>query len=1073
MTPKNPHTIFSGLLRRRYFMALVYLLIALLGWQFWMRIPVELTPDTSLPSVTVTYSWGRTSPEAMEKEVTRKVEDLARRLRGVKRIRSITSEGNSQVTIEFQKQVPVDYRIVELREMLNTLNDQLPPTIFLLPITKQVPKQLEDTRSFMVWSISGSMNRYDLLDWARRTIKIPFSGMKGVSGVQLTGVRDPALTITFNPDYVREWNLSVTQIMGRIRQGMQWKTAGYLNPAAVRIPVVQIPEYQSLNDIRHLPIQLPDSSGTVQLGDIASVSMQDYPVKELQRFNGKPALTLILDKTPGADALTLAARIRKRMDQIQRSLPPGVTIHLEHDATQQLKRRLTNLSEQSWFSLGCVFLILLLFIWELRAPLIILSSILFSILLSIAVLYLAGYTLNIFTMAAITIALGMLVDNSIVVYEQVRPSLPAKREERFAHVSRGVKLVVVPIIGNTLTTVGIFIPLLFALNKMHYFLVPLSVGLTLTLLASILISLTWIPYALVWLIPQKPVGKKQKHGTETRLPLKKYLLYLHIPNRWWLRMFLWRHRFRWLFYLALILVIGIPVFLIPTPSWFQNGKAAGWQKATMWYFRNRKDIDSWIGGVSYRFYTNAYFGQPFTMNGGEVLSVTINTPLGTPLSAINKMARNFERIAKPYTYALGYFETEVSEYYGARIRFYFKKPYLTKAAPYLLKNDAIYLAARTGNSNISVSGFGQGYYSGGGGGGGSYSYKLTGYSYDDLLRVAQDIKRRLEKNPRVRDVNINATGFYGRSDLFQYKLEPNDGKLYRIGLTRQALVQTLMPEINPTAAYGRVQFGGKQVYLMGRIAHQEHAHSRLMIKTRRTGNVIYDLNEVATLKKEGVMSQITKEDQSYVRYVRFNYIGPYQYGKGLAKTVLKELPLPVGVHAAIPQFSIGTNNSKKGGMALVLLFALVIDWMVVSALLESWWEPVIILISIPLALIGVMFCILHYDLPFGNAAFAATLLLVGVVVNNAILLLHGRQLRAIGGVRGARAWIYTYRDRMRSVILTTLTTLAGLLPLTLQNTSEFWKNMGIVVFWGMSVSTVLIILLAGIWEKTLVKKDRE
>ena len=104
-------------------MALVYLLIAMLGWEFWMRIPVELVPYMSLPSVTVSYMWGSTSPEAMEQEVTRSVEELARRLRGVKRVRSVTSEGRSQVTIEFQKHVPVDYRIVELREMLNNLED--------------------------------------------------------------------------------------------------------------------------------------------------------------------------------------------------------------------------------------------------------------------------------------------------------------------------------------------------------------------------------------------------------------------------------------------------------------------------------------------------------------------------------------------------------------------------------------------------------------------------------------------------------------------------------------------------------------------------------------------------------------------------------------------------------------------------------------------------------------------------------------------------------------------------------------------------------------------------------------
>ncbi len=1048
-------------------MALVYLLIVLLGWEFWVRIPVELVPDTSLPAITVTYSWGGTSPEAMERDITRKVEGLARQLKGVKKLQSVTTEGTSQVTIQFQKNVPVDYRIVEMREMLNNLSNNLPLDVSQPNITKQIPKQLQDTRDFMVWSVSGAMNRYDLLDWAQRNLKIPLSGMDGIADVQLSGVRDPALTITFNPDYIQKWHLSVNRILGQIRTGMDWNTAGYLSPAAKRIPMVQLPEYKTLNGIRQFPVQLPDSSGIVRLSSIATVAMQDYPEHSLQRFNGKPALTLIIEKTPGADALNLAARVNAKMAQLRKSLPPGVTLHLEHDSTKELRERLTNLDQQAWFSLGCVFLILLIFIWELRAPFIILSSIIFSVLMSIGLLYLVGYTLNIFTMAAITIALGMLVDNAIVVFEQVRPELPEEREQRIHHVSEGVKRVTVPVIGNTLTTVCIFIPMLFALTKLRYFLVPLGVGLTLTLLSSVVICLTWIPYALVWLIPRRNLNIS--FLKKIRNKLEQIRKKSRIPERMWLLGLLWRHRVRWLVYITLIFLIGIPLFLIPEPKWAQNDDAKGLEKLSMVYFNNRKEIDSWIGGISYRFYNNAYFGQPFQSGGGEVLTVDITAPMGTPLTELNKIAGNFERIAQPYKYALDYFETEVSDYnYNARIQFYFKKAYLDKAAPYMLKNDATYLAARTGNTNISVSGFGQGYYSGGGGSGSSYSYKLTGYSYDALLSVAKDIKRRLQKNPRVRNIDISGSGYFYRSGLYHYVLHPNNKLLYRYGLTKSSLYQTLYPEISQAATYGRVQFGGRQVYLMGRIARPDHAYTSLMTKPRQTGNVIYKLGEVASLKKQKVMSQITKENQRYVRYVSFSFIGPYEYGQTLAKSLLKKLPLPVGIHANIPNYNFGNTNSEYQGLAEVLLFALLIVWMIVSALLESWWEPVIILLSVPLSLVGVMYCVLQYDLSFGNGAFAGTLLLVGVVVNNAILLLHGRQLQGFGGVNGARAWIYTYRDRMRSVILTTLTTLAGLLPLMLQNTSEFWHNMAIVVFWGLSVSTVLIVLLAGIWEKKLI-----
>ncbi|HKJ30645.1 MAG TPA: efflux RND transporter permease subunit, partial [Balneolales bacterium] len=142
MQKNDSHTIMSSLLRRRYFMALCYTLVCVLGWIFWVRIPVELTPNTALPSVTVSYTWAGASPESMEKYVTRKVEDIAHRLKGVKKIQSITNQGKSSVTIDFEKQTPIDYRIIELQEQLNQLRNSLPATVYQGQITKQVPQQL-------------------------------------------------------------------------------------------------------------------------------------------------------------------------------------------------------------------------------------------------------------------------------------------------------------------------------------------------------------------------------------------------------------------------------------------------------------------------------------------------------------------------------------------------------------------------------------------------------------------------------------------------------------------------------------------------------------------------------------------------------------------------------------------------------------------------------------------------------------------------------------------------------------------------------------------------------------------
>jgi len=1044
-------------------MALCYTLVCVLGWIFWVRIPVELTPNTALPSVTVSYTWAGASPESMEKYVTRKVEDIAHRLKGVKKIQSITNQGQSIVTIDFEKQTPIDYRIIELREQLNQLRNSLPATVYQGQITKRVPQQLAKNQMFMAYSLSGKMNRYDLLDWARRHIKLPLSSLRGLSGIQLNGVQNPALTITFDPNYIRQYNLSVNNIMSRLRYGMQWQSAGWVQNHVNRVDIVRAPVYKNIKQIRNLPIQLPDSTGRIRLGQIANIAIKDFPARSHTRINGQPALTISFTKTPGADAISLSKTIHSRMQQIRQSLPSGLLLHLELDSTRELRNQINSLGQQAWYSLLCVFLVLLLFIHEIRAPLLILSSIALSVLLSIILLYLSGYTLNLYTMAAITIALGMVVDNAIVVYEQVRPGLPNFRKQRIRHVASELRNVIVPVIGNTLTTVGIFLPLIFALPRQRFFLAPLGIAMSLTLLSSIVICLTWIPYALIWLIPLRFHSFAFLNRIQHRIDngIRRINRYFPSRNRVALYFFHYRHKLRWPVYIGLILLIGIPLFLIPAP----NGSSADTSHWYDFYFNNRDKIDHYIGGISYRFYSNIYFGQPFSGSQNQTLQVNITTPLGTPLKEIDKIAHNFETIAAPYRYAMSFFKTREAEGSGAQITYHFKKQYVDSAAPYLLKNDAIYLAARTGNSSISVSGFGQGYYSGGGGGYSSYTYKLTGYSYQQLLNLARELKHRLKQNQRVTKVNINRSQFFSNKSLSHYVLNFNKNALFLKGLNRTQILQNLELETNPRYSLGRVYLNNKQLFLMARIKRPEREQNHLMTEHRKVNGKIFSLNQIGHLTKEKVMASIRKENQSYTRYVDFSFIGPYQYGKQYAKHVLKQLPVPIGAKVTYGNAGFGQTSKQIQNLILLIIAAIVIVWMIVSALLESWGEPLVIIIAIPLSFIGIMEGFLYTGMDFGRGAFAGTMLLIGVVVNNAILLMHGHRLMEEKGIHGARSWLYTYKKRMTSVLLTTMTTLAGLVPLMFQGTSEFWNTMSITVFWGLSISTILIVLLAGIWDK--------
>src|SRR5699024_869837 len=236
-----------------------------------------------------------------------------------------------------------------------------------------------------------------------------------------------------------------------------------------------------------------------------------------------------------------------------------------------------------------------------RAPFVILGSILFSLLLSVMVLYFLEYTLNVITLAGLTVALGMIVDNAVIVFEELNPQLPAERSRRFAHIKKRLPHTVVPVLGGTLTTIGIFIPVLFTLKELQLFLFPLAVALTLTLVASVLVALSWIPYALIWLVPSRQSSVSASLNTSP----KKLFPYL---RRSLLSFFVWRHKLRWFIYIGLLLLIGLPLFAINEPNWEED---PWWPEFTQVYFDNRSDIDPWVGGLTYRFFNDTYFGSPW------------------------------------------------------------------------------------------------------------------------------------------------------------------------------------------------------------------------------------------------------------------------------------------------------------------------------------------------------------------------------------------------------------------------------------------------------------------------------
>lgn len=1038
--------------RRRYLISLSYMLIAVVGIVSWMNIPMEMAPDLNLPVVTVNYSWGSTSPEVMEQEITRRVEQAAMRLRNVERIRSISREGSSSVTVTFEKEAPVEYRVLELQEYLHSLRESLPPDVRPPSVNRSIPEELQAHETFMIYSISGDRPEWELYQYAMDQIRLPLLGYEGLSDIEILGAEDPALTIRFYTEMTERYGVDSADILRSIVERLNWRSAGFTEEYGSRYSTLIPPRFHSVDDIRNLEIQLPGTHRQVLLSEISQINIEDYPVKSLKRLNGQPALTIEFVRQTGSDAMQLAETVREEMERIRSMLPSDMSIQLERDSTEELRRQFADLEYQSMFSLLVVFVILLLFIRRVRAPFVILGSILFSLLMSLSILFFLDYTLNVLTLAGLTVALGMIIDNGVVVFEQINPGLPKEREDRMAHMRKELPYALVPVMGSTLTTVGIFLPLFFAMEELQLFLVPLAVALTLTLACSLLVALSWVPYSLIWLVP--PVS-----GVKERALKKKVNRLL---NRTLLETFYWRHRFRYLLYVALVVAIGIPIFAIDDPDWEETR----WPEFTRVYFDNRGDIDPLVGGITYKFFNDVYFGTPWGGRPQEIISVNIRTPQGTPMEEIDKMARNFETIAAPYAAAFEYYETTVSEYSGAQLRFYLLDEFLYRPEPYRFLGEAMFLASRTGNSGISVSGLGDSHSTGFGGSfGGGQRISLRGYAYDELLTLAEDIAHRLQRNPRVQGVDI-----HGQSDLFHYVLDLDEDRLMMKGLDRRDVLEAISLDVNPTNEWGTIELGGERMRLIGRNQIQSRYDEELMQRARLSRGQYFTLDDIAGLSRDQTLPQITRENQAYQRTVVVDFLGPYRLAQNYIESVLEEVPVPVGASIQYGGGGIfGWGQQDQLMNTLLLLFLTVLSvWMIVSALLENWVDPMVVILAVPLSLLGVMIGALVHDISFDRGAIAGTLLAVGVVVNNSILLIHEKQRCRALGIHRLRSWVRVYRNKMRAVMITSLTTMGGLVPMVVIGSDPFWRDLAVVVIWGLGTSLTLLLLMMGVWEKTRI-----
>ncbi len=996
--------------------ALYVALLALGVWSFQF-IPVELLPEVESPRLTVTASWPGASPEAMEAQVTAPLEGEAQQVEGVREIRSVsraTPRGfgaSTEITLEFDPETRMDFARLQLRERFAALQDELPPRVQGPTVEPHVPEEFEEeSRPFMTWRLRGTYTFARLGEVAATDLRPDLLAMEGVSEVRVRGRRGRQVSVVLDGRRMEALGLTLDSVRARLDDLSELRAAGDVRLGGRRMALAVRTRPENVAEVRDL-IVARRASGSVRLGDVAEVRKTVPDPSSYHRIDGEPAVTLVLYRQAGTNAIELADRVRARMDTLRAGLPSAVRVELADDQSEDIRAQLTDLRLRALASAVVIFLVLMVFLRSLGSVLVVFATIGFSVLAAVNFLYLRGFTLNTLTLAGLAWGFGLVVDNAIVVLENVRRRHEAGEGLKEAAV-RGARQVALPVVAATATTAVVMVPFLLLQGELRAWYVPLGWAVGFSILASLFVAFTFVPSLAARIAGRGERGGRPTVGGSGRPPL-------------------YVRAYRALLEAALdhpVVVVGLCVVCL----------AGSW-----WLFDRHVDR-----GVRW----SDFFGQE------TYIAVRIEFPRGAGLERTDRLARSFEEKLSTLPEVERY-ETRVQPGW-AYIRVTFPEALETTAVPVAIKDRMTSYSHGFSGAEVRVYGYGPSFY-GGGGSPPNYSVRVFGFNYLEVQEIGQSLARRLERMSRIRDVDPNASGrWYEEDRAFEYYVRPDRSALASAGLDVRGLLSHVSASVQGEQGAGRIYVGGEELPLSVKMAGYRDFSFRDLRDLRVPSGPDREVRvgDVARVQQRDVLSRILRENQEYQRTVAWEFRGPRKLGDLVRDAVLESMELPPGYRIeAEDRFTLTEEERRQVWMAVG--FAVLLVFMVTAAIFESLAAPFVVLLTLPLSLIGVFLIFFYTDATFTRTAYIGAIMMGGIVVNNAILVVyHVDELR--DRLPRREAILRGTLERVRPILMTTATTVLGLLPLILFASSQdenVWNALVLATVGGLLSSTVFVL----------------
>jgi HAE1 family hydrophobic/amphiphilic exporter-1 len=986
--------------------AMAFLALLATGVYSFLNTPIELAPKESFPMVDIVTSWHGVPPEVVQTQVTAPLEEACATVKGITKMTSASEIGLSRITLEFDPKSNMEFATLALREELAKVRMLLPPRV--RPVVQPyIPGDFR-VRPFLEYMVSGNYGLQELQELVKEKLEIGLGSVRGVSAVEVAGGSEQEIRVVLDKGKVKAYGIHPYTVNAAIGARLGTYPTGRVRKGNQEFLFKFADRIDSLTGLGETVVAY-SGQNPILVKDVASVEVTYADIRTIHRINGQPTVSLTVSRERGATTLRGAGGGQRKLEEVKRDLPPNLAFKSVDDESEEIRKNLNDLALLAGLITVIVFAMVVIVLRRVRSSFLILSSIAFSLVITFNLIYAFKISLNMLTLGALAMGFGMFVDNSIVVFENILRLRERGMEPREAAM-QGPKEVFVAVLASTLTTMAVFFSFPFFQGKLKIYYLPLAIVIASAMAASLLVSFSLIPA----LSPKLIEKRKRADTEEKRSPRFEKALGILI-----------RH--------------SVEVLLVVAALLFGAYK----------WFRAEVTIGHW-----YPWYSKEY------------LYVRVGMPPGTDIARTDETIRAFEERVMAQEYRKELNVRIVPENAQAIIGF---PPEVEKSyRPYALKEELIQLATQFAGIDISVSGFDPQWYSSSMGAGtyDSARIKFFGYSLKKLKEITADLEKTLRRNPRIAEVRTVSSRYgWWRSDTVEDILKIDKTALRRYDIDPAYLYFHLQTMIQGEfGSPARIRMGGKDLVVSVKFPEASILDMRALKETlvQTRGGKYLRIGEIASFDEVPIAGSIDRENQQFQQTIMWEFRGPTRAEERYRKAVFASLHLPPGFSATLDeQGSVTEEEQKQINFAIAV--ALIIIFMILAALYESFILPFFIMLAGPLALIGVFVAFVVAKAPFDPTATIGVILLSGIVVSNSILLVDHINLRRRQGLGLLEAVVRGTKDRVRPIFMTTATTIFGMLPLLLIGAEakkrQIWSSLALCTVGGLTSSTILVFVV--------------